>query len=526
MTPSILNTSQVLMTSPLNLSLVFSKQNNINNGISPVSPWKSSNNLGKEHARNKTQTSSNNAEESKTERDGSFQQRKRKTMLKNNSSSNIFEKSCMRKKMGSKDQSVNVKKINLISRQEDNHDSSLHEFEKILKLKKQSSNRSENFTEYKEDFETSIAYQKTHHYLKKREKIRIFEEKKFRKERKRLRQDLKQQQNQKKHLLLLNKKIEDNKETIARGIKNLMKENLSIKIALDFLQISDSKLSINFDFLLKTPGIIIPTTDFRVFYDRVLGNGGFGTVYEGQFANKRVAIKVMDVPLDYLKMLLKEIITMVMCDHTNLVKLFAVSFGNAENNNVKVFILMECLKQDLKNLIFRERAHLPPKLKYKILISILKGLNFLHESHYVHCDLKLQNILVDEHFNAKISDFGLANCLRFGNTKNTMIAGYSERTSAYEYLCEQKISTKGDIWSFGIMMYELLMEKISWEKFSGVQVVAKVSLKTPFFDCNQRTGSKFEEEIIEECLNYNHNKRPSAKELINKLEMFVGRLKS
>ena len=523
MTP--LNNSQLLNT-PLNRSLNFSK----NQGF-VASPMKVNTNM-KEHLRTKTQTSGNETNESQTERQH-FLEKKRKNLLKNNSSSNILEQSLQKKtSYCKKDQSVNVKKINLLAKNEDFeknyeiHSSNNKEnsFEKTLSLNKQISNLSDGPLFCKD--ESPYLPSGKRHYLRNYTKKQCFDRRKFKKEKNKLRKQLNSHKIKQKSLLTMSKKLEDNKEMLVRGIKNLMKENLSVKIALDFLQLSHNKMAINFDFLMKTPGMVVPTTDFRVFYDKILGSGGFGTVYEGVFINKKVAIKVMNIPLDYLKMLLKEIITMIICDNANLVKLHAVSFGNAENNQITVFIIMDCLKQDLKNLVFREKPHLPIKLKYKILIDILKGLCYLHDSNYVHCDLKLQNVLIDEHFNAKISDFGLTNCLRSGNTKNTLIAGYSERTSAYEYLCEQKISTKGDIWSFGILMYELINEKISWEPLNGVQVVAKVSLKTNFFDYNLRSGNKIEEDIVESCLNYNYNKRPTAKELLNKLEGIVMKMKS
>lgn len=539
-TPSVLNTSQALINTPLNRSLNFSK-----NPIFATSPGKfNSNNNIKEHIRTKTQSSAIETE-IKTERHQFFQQ-KRKSLLKNNSSSNIFERSGLKKLScasykKSKEQSVNVKKINLIAKNDESHnringscdrEASISEFEKPLFLNKKVSNfSSDGYADIEKEFESPLQKKRTlrmktnNNFLQKYKK-KIQQTKILRKERRALRKKLKILDEKRNSLLNVCKRTEEKKEMVNQGIKSLLKENISLKIALDFLNLFPNKTSLSFDFLMKTPGIIVPTTDFRVFYDRILGTGGFGSVYEGVFSNKKVAIKVMRIPIEYLKMILKEIITMIVCEHPNLVKLYAVSFGQTDNSQVTIFIIMECLKQDLKNLIFKERVHLPQKIKYKILTDILKGLSYLHESHYVHCDLKLQNILIDEHFNAKITDFGLTNCLRFGNTKNTNIIGYSERTSAFEYLCEQKISTKGDIWSFGILMYELLYEKTSWEPLNGLQVVAKVSLKTPFFDYNKRSGNKFEENIIENCLNYNYIKRPTSKELLNLFELTFNKNKA
>jgi serine/threonine protein kinase len=57
--------------------------------------------------------------------------------------------------------------------------------------------------------------------------------------------------------------------------------------------------------------------------------------------------------------------------------------------------------------------------KLKILVDILKGLQKLHEQDYVHCDLKMPNILLDKNLNTKIADFGITKNLRQGNTQNT-----------------------------------------------------------------------------------------------------------
>jgi serine/threonine protein kinase len=264
----------------------------------------------------------------------------------------------------------------------------------------------------------------------------------------------------------------------------------------------------------KKSAFIINEQDFTLHRDKVLGKGGFAEVFQGQLKGKTVAIKRMDIPHEYAKMLFNEISTMIACEnHPNIVNLLAVAFGDISEISLQVYIIMEILEKDLKKLIHKERTKLSLKEKYKILMDVLKGLDHLHEMNYVHCDIKLQNILIDKVFNAKISDFGLAKTLRSGNTKNTITYGFSERTSSFEYLVEEKVSTKADIWSFGILMYELLSEKVAWETLSGPQAVAKISVKTPFYSCNEKIGT-CADTIIEKCLNYDYTKRPTAKELI------------
>ncbi len=91
---------------------------------------------------------------------------------------------------------------------------------------------------------------------------------------------------------------------------------------------------------------------------------------------------------------------------------------------------------------------------------IIIGLHYLSEKKIVHCDMKLMNVLVDQKGVAKITDFGLSKCLSSGNTKKTTnITGFSERYTPKEYLESNIVSSKCDIWAFGILVYEIFKEK-------------------------------------------------------------------
>ena len=75
--------------------------------------------------------------------------------------------------------------------------------------------------------------------------------------------------------------------------------------------------------------------------------------------------------------------------------LFAISIEETKPNEMSVYLLMELMKKDLKQIIFVEKKKLSKLRKYEILCGILKGLSHLHQSKDVHCDLKMQNILLD-----------------------------------------------------------------------------------------------------------------------------------
>lgn len=436
--------------------------------------------------------------------------------LKNHSFSkfleeNPFKKSFQKqpqnkKKLGNKKININIKTINLIPK--DLNSKALPSVKESYFKEKNTSKKLENFRKYNEKKEKTGATTKKN--------FKFFEaRRKYLKQKNILKKQIKDYKEE-------NKEIEENNqmdlqifESDLKRFNAIKKENLILKSLYEINKIFNVKFdSSSFDCFRNYPEIVISKADFKVFHEKLLGKGGFAEVYAGIYQRKSVAVKIITISNEFIKHLLNEILTMLVCSQENLVRLYAISIEDNKPNEMSVYLLMELMKKDLKQIIFVEKKKLSKPLKYEILCDILKGLSHLHQSNYVHCDLKMQNILLDENNKAKISDFGLAKTLRSGSTKKSLIYGYSERSSSYEYLVEERISTKGDIWSFGILAYELLKEKISWDKLTGVQAVAKVSMKIPFFSLNEKLEDNFENQLIENCLNYNYVQRPSAKELL------------
>lgn len=444
-----------------------------------------------------------------------FESENEKKDLKNNSFSKFFEesnfkKSTYQKKLfQSKDKtSVNIKTINLVSK---NDEIKQEKTKKLLILE-----NSPVFSQTQRN--SKVERRKNDKTFKK--KSRFFDENKE------IKKQIKSLKLRIKEIGKENKEIEEDNEFMIQSFENdvksfnsIKKENLILKSLYEMNKIFNVKFELStFECFRNYPEIVVPKSTFQIFQDKLLGRGGFAEVFAGIFNKKHVAIKIIKISNDFIRHLLNEIITMVICTHENLVKLHAISIEETKSNEITVYLIMELMNKDLKQIVFNEKQKLCKLKKYEILCDVLKGLAYLHDSNYVHCDLKMQNILLDQKNKAKISDFGLAKTLRTGNTKKSLIYGYSERCSSYEYLVEERISTKGDIWSFGILAYELLKEKISWEKLTGVQAVAKVSMKTPFFSLNEGLDDEFENQLIESCLNYNYAQRPTARELHDKIK--------
>ncbi|KAK9151924.1 hypothetical protein Syun_010233 [Stephania yunnanensis] len=192
-----------------------------------------------------------------------------------------------------------------------------------------------------------------------------------------------------------------------------------------------------------------------------LGEGGFGPVYKGKLLDGReVAVKrLARNSKQGLEELRSEVQLIAKLGHRNLVRLLGCCLEGKEMLLVYEYLPNGSLDGFLNDNVKRKR--LDWKQRYKIIEGIARGLLYLHqESQYriIHRDLKTSNILLDEDLNPKISDFGLARLFEesqyVGNTRN--VAG----TYGYmppEYAIHGRFSTKSDVFSFGVIVLEIVM---------------------------------------------------------------------
>nr|AIS23539.1 IRAK-4 [Plectorhinchus goldmanni] len=191
-----------------------------------------------------------------------------------------------------------------------------------------------------------------------------------------------------------------------------------------------------------------------------LGEGGFGTVYKGLLNDKPVAVKKLnpmeDVSLDELRVQFnQEVQTLQVLKHENLVDM--VGFSCDGQHPCLVYPLM-ANGSLLDRLACLERSP-PLSWRQRCLIAegTAKGLEYLHSNHHVHRDVKSANILLDERFVAKISDFGLTRASA-KRTSTTMMTERIVGTRAYmaPEALRGEITPKSDVFSFGVVLLEIL----------------------------------------------------------------------
>lgn len=198
-------------------------------------------------------------------------------------------------------------------------------------------------------------------------------------------------------------------------------------------------------------------------FSHKLGSGGFGSVYEGTLLDKsHVAVKRLelvgrgqDVKLKQFK---AEVATVGSINHVNLVRLRG--FCLEERHRLLVYEYMA--KSSLDRSLFRtehdQKCVLDWSSRYSIASGAARGLAYLHEGssrQIIHCDIKPENILLDLNLTAKVADFGLSKVV---HRDRSYLMSNMRGTRGYlapEWLHNAPITTKSDVFSFGMVLLEL-----------------------------------------------------------------------
>ena len=189
-----------------------------------------------------------------------------------------------------------------------------------------------------------------------------------------------------------------------------------------------------------------------------LGRGAFGTVFKGVIPNGRrvVAIKRLEnVVAEGEREFRNEMKAIGRTYHKNLVKLY----GYCHDGNNRLLVYEYMSNGSLAKFLFESERKPSWEEKTRIALNVARGILYLHEeceTQIIHCDIKPENILMDEHKCAKIADFGLAKLLMPNQTRTyTGIRG-TRGYVAPEWHGNLPITAKADVYSFGIMLFEII----------------------------------------------------------------------
>ncbi|KVH98640.1 G-type lectin S-receptor-like serine/threonine-protein kinase At1g34300 isoform X1 [Cynara cardunculus var. scolymus] len=200
-----------------------------------------------------------------------------------------------------------------------------------------------------------------------------------------------------------------------------------------------------------------------------LGAGGFGAVYKGVLANRTVvAVKQLEGIEQGEKQFRMEVATISSTHHLNLVRL--IGFCSEGRHRLLVYEFMK--NSSLDNFLFTAEEQSGKMLnwesRFNVALGTARGITYLHEECrdcIVHCDIKPENILLDENYNAKVSDFGLAKLV---NPKDhryrtlTSVRG-TRGYLAPEWLANLPITSKSDVYSYGMVLLEIVCGRRNFE---------------------------------------------------------------
>ncbi|CAN1263459.1 G-type lectin S-receptor-like serine/threonine-protein kinase LECRK2 [Linum perenne] len=188
-----------------------------------------------------------------------------------------------------------------------------------------------------------------------------------------------------------------------------------------------------------------------------LGRGAFGVVYKGTLQNGvLVAVKKLNsFGQDSGKEFKNEVSVIGQTHHKNLVRLI----GYCEEGKDRQLLVYEFLSNGtLADYLFREVKPSWGK-RIQIALGISRGILYLHEecsTQVIHCDIKPQNILLDDHYTARISDFGLAKLLVLNQSQTQTAIRGTKGYVAPEWFRNSPVTVKVDVYSFGVLLLEII----------------------------------------------------------------------
>ncbi|CAK9235747.1 unnamed protein product [Sphagnum troendelagicum] len=208
--------------------------------------------------------------------------------------------------------------------------------------------------------------------------------------------------------------------------------------------------------------IKIATRDFHP--DMKIGQGSFGVVYKGTLQDGgEVAVKhLLTNSQQSIDEFLNEVVLITNVKHKNLVKLKGCCLMGGGGANKRLLVYEFVDNNNLAETIFDNKGghNVDWPMRKNICLGIARGLNYLHEDaqpRIIHRDIKAPNILLDKHFNAKIADFGLARLFPDMSTHISTI--HIAGTMGYvapEYASRGQLSEKVDVFSFGVLLLEIV----------------------------------------------------------------------
>ncbi|XP_072252167.1 tyrosine-protein kinase ITK/TSK [Leuresthes tenuis] len=203
-----------------------------------------------------------------------------------------------------------------------------------------------------------------------------------------------------------------------------------------------------------------------------IGSGQFGLVLEGRWRERRVAVKMIREECMSDDEFKEEAKVMMKLSHCKLVQLYGVCTQRSPMCLVFEFMENGCLSDYLRE----RKGRLSQNVMLGMCLDISEGMSYLENSNFIHRDLAARNCLVSSNNEVKVSDFGMTRFVLDDQYTSSHGSKFPVKWSAPEVIKYSKFSSKSDVWSFGVLMWEVYNEgRLPYENRSNSEVVESLN---------------------------------------------------
>lgn len=256
-----------------------------------------------------------------------------------------------------------------------------------------------------------------------------------------------------------------------------------------------------------------------------IGEGGMAYVYKAKchLLNRMVAVKILRTEFvtdeEFIAKFELESQAAASLSHHNIVNIYDVGAESEMR-----YIVMELVEgKTLKQYIKDNGGFLSNDEIMKISLQIAKGLDHAHSNHIIHRDIKPHNIMIDNKGMVKVTDFGIARAITSSTIINTTEMIGSVHYSSPEQARGGFVDERSDLYSFGILMYELATSRLPFEGDSPISVALKHLKETIVMPStvNKELNKGIESVIVKSVQKDTGSRYQSAKELIDDIEKLI-----
>uniref|UniRef100_A0A3Q2NQ06 Tyrosine-protein kinase n=1 Tax=Fundulus heteroclitus TaxID=8078 RepID=A0A3Q2NQ06_FUNHE len=244
-----------------------------------------------------------------------------------------------------------------------------------------------------------------------------------------------------------------------------------------------------------------------------LGSGQYGQVRLGMWrAQHKVAIKAIREGAMYEEDFIEEAKIMMKLSHPKLVQLYGVC-----SQQKPIYIVTEFMQQGcLVNYLRQGRGSFSLGSLLSMCLDVCEGMEYLDANSFIHRDLAARNCLVNDALVVKVSDFGMARYVLDNQYTSTKGAKFPVKWSPPEVFNYCKFSSKSDVWSYGVLMWEVFTEgQMPFDQSLNHEVVTMVTSGHRLYRPKKATPALYD--IMELCWNNRPEERPSFSELCLRL---------